>query len=44
MALLVVEQEETMTDIENQAVKVEEDTKKGYVIGYYLFSGVMIDC
>jgi len=30
MALLVVEQEETMTDIENQAVKVEEDTKKGY--------------
>jgi t-SNARE complex subunit (syntaxin) len=31
MAALVVEQEETFTAIETQAIQVEKDTKEGYV-------------
>jgi len=31
MATLVVEQEETIATIDNQAMQVEKDTREGYV-------------
>jgi len=36
MATLVVEQEETIAAIDNQAIQVEKDTSEGYVSEYLI--------